>query len=303
MSPPNCAKAAPGMPRCAMARGIELGLRAFLEEGGFKGFTTTFEDLHGLKQLPGLAVAAAHGRGLRLRRGGRLEDLRAAARDEGDGRRAAGRHFLHGGLHLPSGPGRPSRPRLAHAGRSARPSPRASRRWKSIRSASAARKIRCAWCSTRPPGPALNAAIIDLGNRFRLLVNEVDVVEPRRSPCPSCRSPARYGNAGPISRRPARRGFMRRRAPHRLQLQRDDGADGGLRQDRRHRDRDHRRETPICASSASNCATTKSTTISRQGLTGASDPMSRLQRNQGRMLRGQRRPARATDWWTSPSAM
>jgi L-arabinose isomerase len=34
---------------------IELGLRAFLEEGGYKGFTTTFEDLHGLKQLPGLA--------------------------------------------------------------------------------------------------------------------------------------------------------------------------------------------------------------------------------------------------------
>ena len=30
-------------------------MRAFLEEGGFKGFTTTFEDLHGLKQLPGLA--------------------------------------------------------------------------------------------------------------------------------------------------------------------------------------------------------------------------------------------------------
>ena len=35
---------------------IELGLRAFLEDGGFKGFTTTFEDLHGLKQLPGIAV-------------------------------------------------------------------------------------------------------------------------------------------------------------------------------------------------------------------------------------------------------
>src|ERR1044071_2926198 len=34
---------------------IELGLRAFLEEGGFKGFTTTFEDLHGLRQLPGAA--------------------------------------------------------------------------------------------------------------------------------------------------------------------------------------------------------------------------------------------------------
>src|SRR5690606_26781190 len=35
---------------------IELGLRAFLEEGGFKGFTDTFEDLHGLDQLPGIAV-------------------------------------------------------------------------------------------------------------------------------------------------------------------------------------------------------------------------------------------------------
>ena len=34
---------------------LELGLRAFLGDGGFKGFTTTFEDLHGLKQLPGLA--------------------------------------------------------------------------------------------------------------------------------------------------------------------------------------------------------------------------------------------------------
>src|SRR5690606_17655488 len=35
---------------------IELGLRAFLADGNFKGFTTTFEDLHGLRQLPGLAV-------------------------------------------------------------------------------------------------------------------------------------------------------------------------------------------------------------------------------------------------------
>ncbi|MEP7239131.1 MAG: L-arabinose isomerase, partial [Ferruginibacter sp.] len=34
---------------------IELGLRKFLEEGGYNGFTDTFEDLHGLKQLPGIA--------------------------------------------------------------------------------------------------------------------------------------------------------------------------------------------------------------------------------------------------------
>lgn len=35
---------------------IEIGMRAFLTDGDFKAFTTTFEDLHGLKQLPGLAV-------------------------------------------------------------------------------------------------------------------------------------------------------------------------------------------------------------------------------------------------------
>lgn len=44
---------------------IELGLKAFLEEGGFKGFSNTFEDLHGMKQLPGIAtqrlMAAGYG--------------------------------------------------------------------------------------------------------------------------------------------------------------------------------------------------------------------------------------------------
>jgi L-arabinose isomerase len=35
---------------------IELGLRSFLEAGDFGAFTTSFEDLGGLKQLPGLAV-------------------------------------------------------------------------------------------------------------------------------------------------------------------------------------------------------------------------------------------------------
>ena len=35
---------------------IEVGMRNFLEAGSFKAFTTTFEDLHGLEQLPGLAV-------------------------------------------------------------------------------------------------------------------------------------------------------------------------------------------------------------------------------------------------------
>ena len=35
---------------------LELGLRHFLKDGNFKGFTTTFQDLHGLPHLPGLGV-------------------------------------------------------------------------------------------------------------------------------------------------------------------------------------------------------------------------------------------------------
>jgi len=35
---------------------IEVGMRTFLKAGNFKAFTTTFEDLYGLAQLPGLAV-------------------------------------------------------------------------------------------------------------------------------------------------------------------------------------------------------------------------------------------------------
>ena len=35
---------------------IELGMKKFLEQGGFKGFSNTFEDLYGMKQLPGIAT-------------------------------------------------------------------------------------------------------------------------------------------------------------------------------------------------------------------------------------------------------
>lgn len=42
---------------------IELGMRAFLNAGGFSAFTTTFENLYGLKQLPGLAVQNLMGDG------------------------------------------------------------------------------------------------------------------------------------------------------------------------------------------------------------------------------------------------
>src|SRR5699024_3969147 len=35
---------------------IEIGLEHFLDAGNYNAFTSYFEDLHGMKQLPGLAV-------------------------------------------------------------------------------------------------------------------------------------------------------------------------------------------------------------------------------------------------------
>ncbi len=131
---------------------IELGLRAFLEVGRLCR-------LHRHVRGPARPEAtarhrgpAADGRRLRLRRRGRLEGGRPDPRREGDGRGAAGRHLVHGGLHLPLLAERRPGPRRPHAGdlpldRRGPADAARSTRW-----ASAARRTRCGWCSTPPPG-------------------------------------------------------------------------------------------------------------------------------------------------------
>src|SRR5699024_6896976 len=42
---------------------IEIALRRFLDAGGYTAFTTNFEDLHGMKQLPGMAVKRLNAQG------------------------------------------------------------------------------------------------------------------------------------------------------------------------------------------------------------------------------------------------
>lgn len=156
---------------------VELGMKAFLEEGGFTAFTTTFEDLHGLEQLPGLACQ-------------RLMEQGYGFAGEGDWKTAAllrvakimagnrGTSFMEDytyhmepgnelvlGSHMleicptiaatkprievhPLGIGGKADPaRLVFDGRG---------------------------------GRALNATVIDLGGRFRLLINAVEAVQPER---------------------------------------------------------------------------------------------------------------------------
>ena len=156
---------------------IELGLRAFLKAGGFKGFTTTFEDLHGLKQLPGLAVQRLMADGYGFGAEGdwktcallRAMKVMGADRPGGTSFMEDYTYHLHPDGHLVLGAhmleicesiaaGKPSL-EIHPLGIGGKEDP-----------------VRLVF--NVPAGPAINASIIDLGNRFRLLVNEVDVVKP-----------------------------------------------------------------------------------------------------------------------------
>jgi L-arabinose isomerase len=156
---------------------IEIGMRAFLEEGGFKAFTTTFEDLHGLAQLPGLAVQRLMAEGYGF---GAEGDWKTAALVRAMKIMSAG---LQGGTsfmedytyHLD-----PKATKVLGAHMiEVCPSTAEGRPTLEVHplgiggKADPARLVFCAGA-----GPALNASLIDLGNRFRLVVNVVDVVAP-----------------------------------------------------------------------------------------------------------------------------
>jgi L-arabinose isomerase len=156
---------------------IELGLRRFLEEGGFKGFTTTFEDLHGLAQLPGISAQRLMADGYGF---GAEGDWKTAALVRAMKVMAAG---LPGGTsfmedytyHL-----QPPRQKVLGAHMlEICPSIAAQTPSLQVHPLSIGGKADPArLVFGTPPGPGLNASMIDLGNRFRLLVNEVEVVSP-----------------------------------------------------------------------------------------------------------------------------
>ena len=155
---------------------IELGLRAFLEEGGFKGFTTTFENLHGLVQLPGLSVQRLmnDGYGFGAEGDWKTAALLRSMKVMGSGLEGGTSFMEDYTYHLEPGnnlvlgahmleicesiaAGKPSL-EMHPLGIGGKEDP--------------ARLI-----FNVPAGPAINVSIIDLGNRFRMVVNEVDVVE------------------------------------------------------------------------------------------------------------------------------
>ncbi|WP_404870358.1 L-arabinose isomerase [Kitasatospora griseola] len=156
---------------------IELGLRGFLKDGGFGAFTTNFEDLGGLRQLPGLAVQRLMADGYGF--GGEgdwktavlLRTLKTAATGL-----PGGTSFMEDyTYHLE--PGR----ELILGAHMLEVCP-------SIASATPSCEIHPLGIGGREdpvrlvfdaaPGPAVVVGLADLGDRFRLVANEIDVVTP-----------------------------------------------------------------------------------------------------------------------------
>src|SRR5829696_4976558 len=157
---------------------IELGLRRFLEDGNFKGFTDTFEDLHGMVQLPGLAVQRLMNDGYGFGGEGdwktsalvRLMKVMATGLEGGNSfMEDYTYHFEPGnemvlGAHMLEicesiADGKPSC-EIHPLGIGGKADP-----------------VRLVF--NVAGGSALNASVIDMGNRFRLLVNEVEAIKPK----------------------------------------------------------------------------------------------------------------------------
>lgn len=161
----------------ADAARMEAGLRHFLEEGGYKGFSDTFEDLHGMKQLPGIAAqrlmaegygfagegdwkTAALVRAMKVMGSG-LEGGNAFMEDytyhfDPENSMVLGSHMLEVDASLACGT--PSC-EIHPLGIGGKEDP-----------------VRLVF--NVKGGAALNASVVDMGNRFRLVVNEVEGLDP-----------------------------------------------------------------------------------------------------------------------------
>lgn len=155
---------------------IELGMKYFLREGNFKGYTNTFEDLHGMKQLPGIGSQRmmAAGYGYAGEGDWKTSAMVRALKVMGSGL-SGGNSFMEDytyhfnpsnnlvlGSHMleicPSIAGGKPSCEIHPLGIGGKEDP-----------------VRLVF--NAPAGPALNVSLVDMGNRFRLLVHEVEATE------------------------------------------------------------------------------------------------------------------------------
>ena len=155
----------------------EIGLRTFLENGRFLGFTDSFEDLHGLTQLPGLAVQRLMADGYGFAGEG---DWKTAALVRAmkvmDADTQGGTSFMEDYTYELNPAGQLV---LGSHMLEVCPTISAAKASVEIHPLGIGGKddpVRLVFDARE--GAAINVAIMDLGNRFRLLVNEVDAIKP-----------------------------------------------------------------------------------------------------------------------------
>jgi L-arabinose isomerase len=169
-----------GCKRQAMreAARIELGLRRFLEESGSNAFTDTFEDLHGLAQLPGIAVQRlmADGYGFGAEGDWKTAALVRAMKVMSHGLKGGTSFMEDYTYHLRNG----GQVLGAHM-LEVCPSIAEGRPSAEIHPLSIGGKgdpVRLVFAASS--GTAVNASVVDLGNRFRLIVNQVNLMRPEQ---------------------------------------------------------------------------------------------------------------------------
>ncbi len=159
---------------------IELGIRKFLEDGNYKGYTDTFEDLHGLIQLPGIATQRlmADGYGFGGEGDWKTAALVRAMKVMGHGLPGGNSfmedytyHFEPGNNMVLGSHMLEICPSIANAKPSCEIHP--------LGIGGKADPVRLVFNVNG--GAALNASIVDMGNRFRLIVNEVQAVKPKQA--------------------------------------------------------------------------------------------------------------------------
>lgn len=157
---------------------IELGIRAFLESGGFKAFTTSFEDLHGLQQLPGIAVQRlmADGYGFGAEGDWKTAGLVRALKTMGEGRNGGCSFMEDYTYHLEPGNMKVLGAHMLEICASTAGKEKPSLEIHPLSIGGKPDPVRLVF--DIQPGAAINASVIDLGNRFRMIVNEIDVVTP-----------------------------------------------------------------------------------------------------------------------------
>jgi L-arabinose isomerase len=156
---------------------IEAGLRSFLKHGGFMAFTDTFEDLGALPQLPGIAVQRllADGYGFGAEGDWKTAALVRVAKVMSAGLEGGTSFMEDYTYHLaPEGPKVLGAHMLEVC-----PSIAGAKPTCEIHPLSIGGKgdpVRLVF--TAAPGPAVVVGLLDLGDRFRFVLNEIDVVEP-----------------------------------------------------------------------------------------------------------------------------